>query len=75
MAKPKGLVVITTDRCKGCELCAEACPVGIIALDGDMINAKGYQPASIKDMESCIACGYCALVCPDVAIAVERIDK
>ncbi|MBM9604756.1 4Fe-4S binding protein [Desulfopila inferna] len=74
MAKPKGLVVITVDRCKGCKLCAEACPTGIIFMDGTVINIKGYQPAAIKNMAGCIACGYCAMVCPDVAISVERLD-
>ena len=43
--------------------------------DDAVINAKGYQPATVKDMKSCIACGYCALVCPDIAISVERTDK
>ena len=75
MAKPKGLVEISVDRCKGCELCTDACPIGIIQMDGSVINAKGYQPAAIKDMDGCIACCYCALVCPDVAISVKRIDS
>jgi 2-oxoglutarate ferredoxin oxidoreductase subunit delta len=75
MAKPKGMIVIAIDRCKGCELCMEACPAGIIFMDGAIINIKGYQPAAVKDMEKCIGCGYCALVCPDVAISVERLDR
>lgn len=75
MAKPKGLIVISIDRCKGCEMCTVACPVGIIYMDGAIINIKGYQPAVVSDMEKCIGCGNCAVVCPDVAISVERFDK
>lgn len=74
MAKPKGMISIDVERCKGCELCLEACPAKIIFMDGAVINAKGYQPAAIKDMDKCIACCYCALVCPDVAITVARLE-
>ncbi len=75
MVKPKGLVVISIDRCKGCELCTEACPVGILFIDGAILNIKGYFPAAVSDMDKCIGCGNCAVVCPDVAISVERSDN
>jgi 2-oxoglutarate ferredoxin oxidoreductase subunit delta len=75
MPKPKGLIVISIDRCKGCEMCTVACPVGIIYMNGAIINIKGYQPAAVSDMEKCIGCGNCAVVCPDVAISVDRLDK
>jgi 2-oxoglutarate ferredoxin oxidoreductase subunit delta len=75
MAKTRGLVVINSDRCKGCGLCTVACPPGIISLDATAINIKGYQPAVVRDMKKCIGCGNCAIVCPDVAITVERLDR
>ncbi|MBR3399998.1 MAG: 4Fe-4S binding protein, partial [Prevotella sp.] len=28
MAKFRGAIVVNTDRCKGCALCAVACPKG-----------------------------------------------
>ena len=65
-------VSFNEDRCKGCGLCVTACPKGIVALEKEKINAKGYHPASVKEMEKCIGCASCALMCPDTVITVER---
>ena len=69
----KGKVTFNTDICKGCELCVEACPVEIVALNTKKINAKGFNPAYVVDMDKCIACGNCAIMCPDSVIQVERL--
>ena len=58
--------------CKGCGLCVDACPVHIVALDKERINAKGYHPAYLTDEGSCTGCTSCALMCPDMAITVYR---
>ncbi|GAA3654736.1 4Fe-4S dicluster domain-containing protein [Asaccharospora irregularis] len=68
----KGRVSFNEDRCKGCGLCIEACPVNILAIDKDKINNKGYNPAVIVEEEKCIGCASCATMCPDVVITVER---
>ena len=65
-------VTFREDRCKGCELCVDACPKHIIALAKDRLNAKGFRPAEIIDQEKCIGCAFCATRCPDVVITVER---
>jgi len=70
----KGRVRFKEDLCKGCELCTTVCPVKIIIMDKERINVKGYTPATVKEMEKCIACGSCATICPDCVIEVERID-
>ena len=44
----------------------------ILELDPDVITAKGYHPAHCTDQEKCTGCATCALMCPDVAITVER---
>jgi len=68
----KGKVTFDTDRCKGCELCISVCPAKIITFDETQSNAKGYYPATVREMDKCIGCAFCALICPDVVITVER---
>ena len=68
----KGKVTFDVERCKSCGLCVEACPKGILAIDTDYINQKGYNPAKVVDEEKCVGCASCALMCPDVVITVER---
>lgn len=69
----KGIVTINEEMCKGCGLCVHVCPKKIISLQIDKINSKGYNPACVFDMENCILCGNCAIMCPDSAIKVERV--
>jgi len=59
-------------RCKGCGLCVGACPKHILALSKDRMNAKGFHPACVTDLSECIACAFCAIMCPDAAIRVEK---
>ncbi|HBC30875.1 MAG TPA: 2-oxoacid:acceptor oxidoreductase [Clostridiales bacterium] len=69
----KGKVTFNDDACKGCELCVAVCPVKIIELNKEKINTKGYSPAQVTEQEKCIACGNCAIMCPDSVITVERL--
>jgi 2-oxoglutarate ferredoxin oxidoreductase subunit delta len=67
----KGKPVIDRERCKGCLLCARACPVKILGPDARP-NSWGYYPSTLMAEDRCIACGNCYQVCPDVAITVYR---
>ena len=67
----KGTIVISSESCKGCELCISFCPKGVIKLS-DRLNAAGYQFAVFSDNGQCTGCAVCALVCPEVAIEVYR---
>ena len=67
-----GRVVIDIERCKGCELCRDACPPDVLAL-AEELNAKGYRPVILLDpAHDCTGCSLCATVCPDGCITVYR---
>ena len=44
MAKIKGTIVVDKERCKGCGVCASACPCDVLALSAE-VNSKGYPVA------------------------------
>jgi 2-oxoglutarate ferredoxin oxidoreductase subunit delta len=67
----KGSITISSELCKGCELCISFCPKGAIS-QSDKLNAAGYQSALFNNNSECTGCAICALVCPEVAIEVYR---
>lgn len=64
---PRGRVTIFPNWCKGCNLCVEFCPSGVLeqGSDGRVI---------VVHPEACNACRWCELHCPDFAILVTDID-
>ncbi|MTI84138.1 MAG: 4Fe-4S dicluster domain-containing protein [Firmicutes bacterium] len=67
-------VTFREERCKGCELCTAVCPKGLLAMSKH-INAMGFHPAAITDMDQCNGCATCARMCPDLVIEVEKEEK
>ena len=61
---------IETDRCKGCSLCIDVCPKGVLELDPAVINPLGYHPVRLMDAAACTSCARCARVCPDAVYTV-----
>ena len=73
MAKIFGAVEINKNRCKGCDLCVEACPCDVLSLNKIEVNAKGYRYAYVQNPDACIGCAACSIVCPDGCIDVYRL--
>ena len=66
----KGKLIFRSDRCKGCELCVQACPMGVLAVDTEKVNVKGYHPIGAVNPDKCTGCASCAVMCPDGIINV-----
>lgn len=60
------------DRCKGCGLCIEFCPEGVLKFSSEL-NSLGYYPVKVIDISNCKACKFCELICPDSAIEVYKV--
>jgi len=63
-------VLIATERCKGCSLCVDVCPPGVLALEPLAVNAMGHHPVRLTDPDGCTSCAKCARVCPDAVLTI-----
>jgi 2-oxoglutarate ferredoxin oxidoreductase subunit delta len=70
--RSRGTVVIEADRCKGCELCIPACPVGVLQMS-TMRNEKGYFVPEL--LQGCTGCSACQLICPDYVFDIYRYNR
>ena len=52
---------IDEDKCVGCGLCVDVCPVEAITLENDKAKV---------DEEKCTECGQCVEECPNEAISI-----
>lgn len=60
-----GALEIFPAWCKGCRLCADACPKGLLTL-----NELGK--VQMDRAGECPGCGQCEAICPDFAIRVKK---
>ena len=65
-------VTINEKVCKGFGLCVFSCPKKVLELSEHKLNANGYPVAEAVRMEDCIGCAFCATMCPDCAIEVDK---
>ena len=59
------------ERCKGCSLCIDACPKGILKMQSEKLNKSGYYTIECTDQDACTSCTLCAVMCPDCAIEIQ----
>ena len=64
---PRGEVIIFANWCKGCSICVDFCPTGVLVLDEDEHPMVAYP-------EKCTACHWCDTHCPDLDIIVKKIE-
>ncbi len=62
-------VVINLENCKGCGLCLEVCPKGLLEFAKE-INPRGVRPVVSQSPKDCTGCRLCFRVCPDVVITI-----
>ena len=69
----RGTVVIDVDACKGCDLCIDACPPGVLVMtEGDQVNSRGYRYPQL--LAGCTGCRACAQICPDFVFQVYKFE-
>lgn len=68
----RGTIVVDDERCTGCGLCIPVCPPEVIGL-ADRINSQGFHVVELV-APGCLPCNACAVVCPEVAISVFRLE-
>ncbi len=54
-------VRVDDEKCTGCNVCVEGCPVEAISLNNDK---------AVIDENTCIECGLCVDECPNDAISL-----
>ncbi|MBU4272460.1 MAG: 4Fe-4S binding protein [Planctomycetes bacterium] len=54
--------VVDSEKCTGCELCVDSCPVDAIEMKDDL---------AVVDADTCSDCGACVDACPVEAISLE----
>lgn len=67
----RGTLVIDVEACKGCELCIEACPPGVLRMTA-AVNDRGYRYPEL--LPGCTGCRACAQVCPDFCFQVYKYE-
>lgn len=60
---PKREITVSDEKCIGCNVCVEECPVNCIEME---------TPSPVRISEECIYCGKCVEMCPVEAISLKE---
>ncbi len=66
----RGTLVIDVEACKGCQLCIDACPPGVLVMTQDEVNDRGYHYPLLRP--GCTGCQACSQICPDFVFQVYK---
>ena len=69
----RGTLVIDVERCKGCDLCIDACKPNVLTMTRTRRNSQGYLYPELSP--GCTACHACAQICPDFVFQVWKYDE
>ncbi len=58
-------LAIEPRRCKGCGVCVQSCPMGVLVLTPE-------GKVEVTQIAHCVFCGICEQRCPDFAISVHK---
>lgn len=67
MARGDRVKLENPDWCKNCGICISVCPTDTLR--------KGRDRVEIIDLEKCIGCQNCELICPDFVFKVVGEDE
>lgn len=62
-------IEIYSNYCKGCHICSEVCPKGVLIMVDTPDKWEGTE-AEVVRIDECTACMLCEIECPDFAIRV-----
>lgn len=65
------MIEIDENLCKGCEICSDFCPKGVLTTS-DIINKRGYYLPKAVKKDKCTGCRLCELMCPELAILISK---
>ena len=72
VARKNGKTVVDHKFCKGCGLCVNACPTGVLQFEEDPSNKWGVAVVA-GSPDHCTGCRRCEMQCPDFAIFAYTI--